>query len=96
MICLPEKCLRDQTDCSPLSQINSDCGKSFWCMGHNSPESRTMPQDRFRLCFKNPEVDQVDDLDDADVKDLMSILAQALSADEHMQRAEPPVERETG
>lgn len=84
-ICLPEKCLRGK-DCKPLSQIESDCKGSFVCCGHNDGTTRAEKQDRFRFCVKNKEIDQCDDLDDADMKDTMSVLSQALSVDEHIQR----------
>lgn len=85
-IIIPNNCIRDRKDCCSLALIKSDCGKSFWCFGHNDEDSRQVKADRFRLCFKNETMDEMDDLDDADVKDLMSVLAQGMSADEHMKR----------
>lgn len=81
---LPENCLRGAKDCTPLAQIESDCKKSFVCSGHNAPESREWPDDKFRLCWKNSHVDESGDYDYSDMKDTISVLAQALSADEHM------------
>ncbi len=85
-IWIPEKCLRGLDDCTALAQIESDDGQSFWCCGHNDAASRSEPQDRFRLCFKNAVMDEMSDLDDADMKDLGSVISQALSVDEHMSR----------
>jgi hypothetical protein len=86
MIELPEKCLRSRDDCEPLAQIQSDDETSFFCCGHSSIKSREIEQDRFRLCFKNKQIDDMTDNDEADMHDLMSVVAQALSADTHMQR----------
>jgi len=85
-IIVPDICIRGRKDCHSLALIESDCGKSFWCFGHNDESSREIKADRFRLCFKNEVMDEMDDLDDADVKDLMSVLAQGMSADEHIKR----------
>lgn len=87
MIELPTTCPRDRKDCEPLAQVISDENKSFVCCGAVAEPHRTIPQDRFRLCWKNDHVDEMGDYDDADIKDTVSVLAQALSADEHMKRA---------
>ena len=85
-IWIPVACLRGRDDCISLAQIQSDCGNSFWCCGRNSPENREVPQDRFRLCFKNSVVDEMSDNDETDLHDLLSVVSQALSADLHMEK----------
>jgi hypothetical protein len=50
------------------------------------PEGRVWHGDIFRLCWKNDHVDEMGDYDYADMKDTISVLAQALSIDEHMRR----------
>lgn len=93
-ISLPARCPRCREDCGPLSQIESDSGESFICCGHNT--ARNIPQDRFRLCFKNGLVDEMTDNDEADLHDLLSVIAQALSVDAHMSRMSRPVPERTG
>lgn len=85
-IYIPEICNRGREDCKSLAFIKSDCEGSFVCCGHNTPESREWKEDKFRVCWKNSHVDEMGDYDYADMKDTISVLAQALSADEHMQR----------
>ncbi len=85
---LPERCLRGRDDCQPLSLLASDEDTSFVCCGHSDPESRTVEQDRFRVCWKNDMVDEMGDYDERDMKDTMSVLAQALSVDENMRENE--------
>lgn len=84
MIRLPEKCLRDRTDCRPLAQVASDSGNSFICCGCNDETNRVWPEDRFRMCWVNESVDEMTDWDERDLKDTISVMAQALSADENM------------
>jgi len=81
---LPEKCLRGRSDCSPLAQIESDCGNSFCCCGRNDGTTRKVVGDEFRVCWKNSEVDELGDWDKRDITDTISVLAQALSIDENM------------
>lgn len=83
---IPLECARGRTDCESLSRVISDCEKSFVCCGRVAEEHRGIPQDRFRLCWKNSDVDEMGDYDDADMKDTISVIAQALSADEHISR----------
>jgi hypothetical protein len=85
---VPEICHRGRDDCSSLAFIKSDNGSSLVCCGHNTPENREWKEDKFRVCWKNDRVDEIGDYDYADMKDTMSVLAQALSADEHMSRVD--------
>lgn len=80
---LPDNCPRGRDDCQPLSQIITPDG--FVCCGHNSRESRVLDQDRFRLCFKNDETDEMSDNDEYDLHSLISIISQALVLD-HLKR----------
>lgn len=82
-IYLPDKCLRGRSDCEPLTQIESDCGSSFICCGHNDGSDRSIPQDRFTLCWKNEAIDTRDHWDEHDLIDTASVIMQALSADFH-------------
>jgi hypothetical protein len=80
-----EQCLRCRTDCVPLANISSDEGQqSFICVGLNSKESRSIPQDRFTLCWKNDQVNERGHWDKRDLMDTMSVIAQALSTDENI------------
>lgn len=91
MINLPEKCLRNETNCSPLSQVVSDCKTSFICCGHNDGTNRSFPDDRFRLCWVNQNIDDISDFDERDIKDTISVMAQALSADANMKNNEEKI-----
>lgn len=84
MIVLPDECLRG-LDCEPYAQIKSRCGESFICCGLNSPEERTFPQDKFRVCWKNSEIDDMSDWDRRDLIDTISVMAQALSVDANIE-----------
>jgi hypothetical protein len=78
-------CLRCRQDCTPLANITSDTeSKSFVCVGANLPKTRSVPQDRFTLCWKNSVVDERGHWDKRDLLDTMSIIAQALSTDENI------------
>lgn len=84
---IPVVCPRKRTDCKSLEQVVSDNEASFVCCGAISEAERVISQDRFRVCWKNETVDEMGDYDDADMKDTISVLSQALSADEHIQRS---------
>ena len=83
---IPQDCPRGLSECISLANIQSDDGGSFICCGHNDGTTREWAGDRFRVCWKNSHVDEMGDYDDADMKDTLSVLAQAISADEHMSR----------
>jgi len=85
---LPEKCLRNLTNCQPLAQIVSDDGTSFFCCGHNDGSDREVSCDKFTLCFKNEAIDEMGHWCERDIKDQMSVMAQALSVDENMKNNE--------
>ena len=85
---IPEYCPRDCSDCYSLAQIISDSEiESFVCCGLNDGTRRALQQDKFTVCFKNAVIDSIEHWDYQDMKDMMSVLAQALSADHHLQNA---------
>ena len=81
---LPEKCLRDRSDCCPLSQICEDDGDGFICCGLNDENSRTEIQDIFRHCWKTDNIDEMTDWDKRDIIDTISVLSKALSIRENI------------
>lgn len=78
---LPDTCLRGYEDCEPLAQIASDCGTSFICCGENDGSTRQVEQDRFRVCWKNEDIDEESDWDERDLINTISVLSGALSVD---------------
>ena len=82
-IYLPVKCLRDREDCESYSQIESNCGKSFICVGKHNGDMARLPQDIFTVCWKNEEIDEMSNWDQRDIIDTISVLSQALSAHEN-------------
>lgn len=84
------RCFRCRTDCVPVSNLSADepahdgSAASFVCVGFNRKEDRTVPADRFTLCWKNKEVDERGHWDKRDLLDTMSVIAQALSTDENI------------
>ena len=80
-----QSCFHCRKDCVPLANLSSDTEqKSFVCVGLNTPESRTVKQDRFTLCWKNAAIDERGHWDKRDLLDTMSVIAQALSTDENI------------
>ena len=71
----------------PLSQIISDNKKSFICCGFNNEETRKIKQDKFRVCWKNEEIDECSDWDEHDIYDTISVLAKALSISGHLKNS---------
>jgi hypothetical protein len=78
-IFLPKKCLNCRKDCKPLAQLSSDCEKSFICVGENDGSTRTVKQDKYRMCWHNQETDELHDYDIRDLTDTASVICQALS-----------------
>lgn len=79
MIVIPEKCLRERTDCKPLSQIASDCGTSFFCCGENDGTRRGIEQDKFTTCFKGEFRDEISFSDKRDIIHQAAVLVQAIA-----------------
>jgi len=87
-IFIPRVCPRGRDDCEALATIQSDEGDSFVCAGLNDGSTRVINQDRFTFCFKNEVIDEMSHNDEQDMRDMMSVVAQALSADWHMKQNE--------
>lgn len=83
MIKTPEGCPRGYTVCQPLSRIDVDEKDGFLCCGHLHKKARKLQQDRFRLCWKADVLDTMYDYDKRDLADNISVMSQALSADEN-------------
>lgn len=80
-------CFRCRTDCVPVANLSADGAMppaSFVCVGYNRPQDRTVPEDRFTLCWKNNAVDERGHWDRRDLTDTLSVIAQALSTDENI------------
>lgn len=89
MFILPDKCIRGLNNCQPYAQIVGENKKSFFCCGENDGSDRVIDQDKYTLCFKN---DQIDDLTHNDKRDLThqaAVLIQALSVIEELDMMEP-------
>ena len=53
---------------------------SFVCAGCVHPEARAeLPQDAYRICFKNHVVDEMSDNDEQDLTHLIAVISQALA-----------------
>ena len=84
------QCWRCRTDCTPAANLSADApGRdgtpaSFVCVGWNRLQDRTVPADRFTLCWKNGAVDERGHWDKRDLLDTMSVISQALSTDENV------------
>ena len=78
------QCFRCKSDCTPISNISSDDGVSFICIGYNTIESRAIKSDRFTKCWKNDEIDECSHWDKRDLLDTMSVISHALSIDENI------------
>ena len=84
------RCFRCRADCVPVANLAADepaadgSAASFVCVGFNRKEDRTVPADRFTLCWKNKAVDERGHWDKRDLLDTMSVIAQALSTDENI------------
>lgn len=66
---IPEYCPRGRTDCKALSQIISQGHASFLCCGENDGTTRTVGQDKYRMCVKSSEDNDI--MTDCDKRDLM-------------------------
>lgn len=94
-LALYPKCWRGRTDCQPIHCIDGTDENpseedffnmtyevnSFICCGENDGTTRALPQDKYRLCFKNDEVDEMSDNDLQDLTSVAAIITQALCYD---------------
>jgi hypothetical protein len=89
-----EKCWRGRDDCTAFAAIEAPppdtsdeqmatldfAPISFVCCGCVREDARIVPQDAYRLCFKNAEVDDMSDNDEQDLAHLLAVISQALAA----------------
>lgn len=81
MLCR-DKCPRG-TKCKPISNVVADDDSSFVCIGYHSKNKKDYPQDKFRHCFKSAaNTDSMFDYDEYDIKSVISVMSEALLADE--------------
>lgn len=92
-IILPPRCWRRRDDCEPLGAVDAapeDVSEedfvtasyeptSFVCCGCIAPEARTIPQDAYRLCWRNDVVDETGGYDEQDLTHTMAVVSQALA-----------------
>ena len=78
-------CPREQKNCFPYSNIVSDDNTTFICCGDSNETSRSIVEDKFRICFKNHMTDSMFDCDEADLKDQIAIMADALALSHRME-----------
>ncbi|CAN8141085.1 hypothetical protein THIOSC15_2720009 [uncultured Thiomicrorhabdus sp.] len=88
-------CWRGRNDCEPIHCIDAEPPAtseedilefnyqpiSFVCCGCNTSENRTLEQDKYRLCFKNKETDEMSDNDLQDLTSIISVISAALNLD---------------
>ncbi len=85
MIKLPEKCLREKTNCNPYAQIEADDHGSFICCGIHDGTINKVLQDEYTLCFKNDSIDSITLNDKRDLTHSASVIIQALSVIEELE-----------
>ena len=76
-IFVPEYCPRGIKDCKSLSQVIAAGHASFICCGEHGQGK--LVQDKYRVCFKNAEIDDQQDFDKRDITQTLGVLAGALS-----------------
>ena len=90
---LPPRCWRRRDDCEPLAAVDAAPDGitedqflefdydpfSFVCCGCVAPENRVIPQDAYRICWKNPQVDEMGEYDEQDITHQMLVMSQALA-----------------
>lgn len=86
-------CFRGRRDCKSLSVIESPpddvtqeqfetldfVPKSFVCCGCVALADRALPQDAYRVCFKNDAGDEMSDNDEQDLLHLIKVCTDALA-----------------
>lgn len=87
MIQLHGECPRGRTDCEAYAAIESTCGGSFFCCGENDGTGRAIEGDKYTLCFKNGEVDEMSHNDRRDLTHQASVILRALSIIEEIEAA---------
>ena len=84
MIKLPDKCLRERTNCDPYAQIAADNNESFFCCGVHDGSINKLLQDKYTVCFKGPHDDDVSLYDKRDLIHNASVLIQAIAIIEEL------------
>ena len=77
-------CPRGRVDCKSYSQIISGEHQSFLCCGENDGSTRTVNQDKYRVCIKSSENNDI--MQDCDKRDLIhqaSVIMGALAVIEN-------------
>ncbi|PIK74580.1 hypothetical protein CS379_01650, partial [Methylobacterium frigidaeris] len=86
-------CWRGRTDCTSFTSVEhvppgttedqfydlAFTPESFVCCGCVAPEARTLPQDAYRVCFKNAASDEMTDNDEQDIAHLAHVLNHTLA-----------------
>ncbi len=92
-IMLPPRCWRRRADCEPLAAVDvppegtteeaffaaAYDPDSFVCCGLVAPEARPVPQDAYRVCWKNRNVDELGAYDEQDLAHQTMVMAQAMA-----------------
>lgn len=87
------KCFRGRTDCQSFHVIEATPPniteeqfqtldynpESFVCCGCIDPAHRSIPQDAYRVCFKNRAGDEISDNDEQDLTHLIAVASTALA-----------------
>lgn len=87
------KCWRGRSDCSSFDSIEAmplDLTEeqfatldydpiSFVCCGCINDADRKLPQDAFRLCFKNSHTDEMSDNDEQDLTHIVAVISRSLA-----------------
>jgi hypothetical protein len=87
------KCWRGRDDCESFTAIEGlpeDVTEeqlntleftptSFVCCGCIKEEARELPQDAYRICFKNDVVDDISDNDEQDLTHLLAVISHSLA-----------------
>jgi len=87
------RCWRDRTDCEPIQAIDSApdglsneqiceldyTPTSFVCCGIMAEGERPVPQDAYRLCWKNDAVDEMGCYDEQDLAHQAAVITTALA-----------------
>lgn len=92
-IIAPYKCWRGRDDCLSMCSVEAPPGDvtqdqfetlefdpvSFVCCGCIKVKDRDIPQDAYRICFKNDVVDDMSDNDDQDLSHLLYVISQSVA-----------------
>lgn len=82
-ISLPCYCPRERgfwADCESLNSIISDGHESYICCGKRVvPDDDPMPQDKYRVCFVNGEIDDMQHYDRRDIVQTAAVLMGAMA-----------------